>query len=461
MRGKFCEKVSDFIARHHLIGRYGPTGKNERVIVGLSGGADSVALLLVLRRLGYECVAAHCNFHLRGEESMRDERFCRALCERTGVEFVMTDFNVDARRRETGESVEMACRSLRYEWWDRLMATGKGSVIAVGHHKEDNIETFFLNMLRGSGLAGLKGMMPRTMNIIRPMLDCDKAEILDFLNEEGETYITDSSNLSNDFKRNRLRNVVLPEFEKSFPGMMEAVSDSIAHLRDNYSLYTDYCDKLRGKYVGADGAIDLSLLVTSEKNARMVLYELLSKVGMNMSQVENILAAINENGSCSVSGKLFKTGTVDYLLNRGKLVPVDSSDMQNTETVVNLTEEPFSLREMTTEEFFRLASEKNLHKDAIYLDESALEGNARFVVRPWRKGDRIRPYGMKGSRLVSDLLSDAKYSVAEKRDVRILTRDGEILWVIGLRASGLFAVTERSAAVYEIRYMNDKNMIKR
>lgn len=120
MTAKFCKKVSDFIERHHLI------CNDERMIVGLSGGADSVALLLALRSLGYRCVAAHCNFHLRGEESMRDERFCRGLCERNGVDFLMTDFDVDARRRKTGESVEMACRSLRYEWWEGLIAVARG-----------------------------------------------------------------------------------------------------------------------------------------------------------------------------------------------------------------------------------------------------------------------------------------------------------------------------------------------
>lgn len=452
MTAKFCKKVSDFIERHHLI------CNDERVIVGLSGGADSVALLLALRSLGYRCVAAHCNFHLRGEESMRDERFCRGLCERNGVDFLMTDFDVDARRRKTGESVEMACRSLRYEWWEGLIAGGKGAVIAVGHHCEDNVETFFLNLLRGSGLAGLKGMMPRSVNVIRPMLDCDKAEILGFLEELGESYVTDSSNLSNDFRRNRLRNVVLPEFEKSFPGMMLSVSDAIEHLRDNYSLYTDYSAELRRKYIRADGVIDLSRLVTSEKNARMVLYELLSGEGINMSQVENILAAADGSGSSPVSGKLFKADTVSYLLNRGKLVPVSDDDncTEDGETRVDLTEPPFSSRMMTAAEFFRLRSGKKLDRDAIYLDGRAFAGNPVFILRPWRKGDRFRPYGMKGSRLVSDLLSDAKYSVAEKRRVRILTRNGEILWVVGLRASGLFAVGEKSKSVYEIKYNKDK-----
>lgn len=449
MSGHFCKKVRDFISSHHLVGAGG------KVIVGLSGGADSVALLLVLDELGFECTATHCNFHLRGEESMRDERFCRELCSKSGIGFVMKDFDVEARRRASGESVEMACRSLRYEWWEDMLREGCGSAVAVGHHEEDNVETFFLNLLRGSGLAGLKGMLPRTGNVIRPLLDCDKDEILAYLNEKGQDYITDSSNLSNDFKRNRLRNVVLPDFGKHFPGMMDAVATSIAHLRDNYDIYTDYTSQLRMKYVGRDGSIDLSRLVTSEKHAAMVLYELLSDVGINMTQVHNILSAMDDHGACSASGKMFHTREISYLLNRGMLIPVDGNSAGQEEKRVELTEYPFSSRKMSAEEFFALRNERRLCQDAIYLDGKVFDGKAEFAMRPWRKGDRMRPFGMKGSRLVSDLFSDAKYSLAQKRDAVILTRNGEILWVVGLRCSGAFAVTKDSRTVYEIRYLND------
>lgn len=319
MTSLFGKKVRDFIEGNHLV------GKTDRIVVGLSGGADSVALLLVLRELGYDCVAAHCNFHLRGEESMRDERFCRDLCAGLGIEFIMQDFDVAQSRELTGESVEMACRRLRYDWWDSLLREGVGHVLAVGHHREDNVETFFLNLLRGSGLAGLKAMMPRNVNTIRPLLDSTKAEIIDYLDSQGVKFVTDSSNLSNDYKRNRLRNIVIPELEKIFPGAAETIAASISHLRDNYALYTDYTDELRSKYMDADGSINLSRLVTTEKNSRMVLFELLSKVGMNMTQVDNILATINDNGACPVSGRTFRTTAITYLLDRGKLIPMDLS----------------------------------------------------------------------------------------------------------------------------------------
>ena len=448
MTSLFGKKVRDFIEGNHLV------GKTDRIVVGLSGGADSVALLLVLHELGYDCVAAHCNFHLRGEESMRDERFCRDICAGLGIEFIMQDFDVAQSRELTGESVEMACRRLRYDWWDSLLREGVGHVLAVGHHREDNVETFFLNLLRGSGLAGLKAMKPRNVNTIRPLLDCTKAEIIDYLDCQGAKFVTDSSNLSNDYKRNRLRNIVIPELEKVFPGATETIAASISHLRDNYALYTDYTDELRSKYMNADGSIDLSRLVTTEKNSRMVLFELLSKVGMNMTQVDNILATINDNGACPVSGRTFRTPAITYLLDRGKLIPMDDAEDDVFCEKVNLFSAPFSARRLSLDEFELMHKERRLNSHALYLDSRVLDGEPEFELRSWRRGDRLEPFGMKGSKLVSDLLSDAKYSLQQKRSVRLLMRNGQVLWVINLRTSRNFAVDKTSREALEIIYQS-------
>lgn len=444
----FPDKIRRFITVNHLV------NKGDRVIVGLSGGADSVALLAVMLELGYECVATHCNFHLRGDESMRDENHCRELCNRLSVGLLTADFDVNGRCCQTGESVEMACRALRYDWWDSLLRQGKGSLIAVGHHREDNVETFFLNLLRGSGLAVLKGMLPRTINVIRPMLDVTRPEITAYLDSRGLSYVTDSTNLSNEYKRNRLRNVVIPELEKAFPGAADAIATSISYLRDNYSLYSDYSDELRRKYVKGNGAVKLSELITSEKNARMVLFEIMSKVGMNMTQVDNILSAVTSEGSCSVSGRLFHTPTVSYLLNRGMLVPVSDADAaeEDFNERVDILNPPFAAVRLSPGEFRDMVSRKALRRDTIYLDSRVLDGNPVFEMRSWRKGDRFTPFGMKGSRLVSDLLSDAKLSLTEKCRVRILTRNGEILWVAGMRAANRFTVRTDTKEIIQLTY---------
>lgn len=453
MSGSFSIRIKEFISRHHLL------KNDDRVVVGLSGGADSVALLSVLHELGYCCTAAHCNFHLRGEESMRDEVFCHELCAELDVQLMTIDFDVESQRQLTGESVEMACRRLRYEWWRKLIEEGIGTVLAVGHHREDNIETFFLNLLRGSGLAGLKGMLPRMADTVRPLLDVTRQDITDYLAEREIGYVTDSTNLLNDYKRNKLRNCVLPEFEKAFPGGLEAVLTSISHLQDNYELYSDYACILRNKYVAKDGSIDVNLIVASENNVRMVLFTLLSPSGINMTQVENMVSAMTDSDVMRTSGRIFTGTKIRYLLNRGRLIPIANSGTKKFAGKIDIFSEPFSVRRLQTEVFEEMRKNGRLRSDAIYLDNRVFDGNPNFELREWRKGDRMTPFGMKhGSRLVSDILSDAKYSLIEKQEVKLLTRNDEILWIIGLRTSDLFRVTSKTNEVIEVTYDDDENL---
>lgn len=407
---------------------------DSTVIVGLSGGADSVALLDLLVSFGYRCVATHCNFHLRGDESDRDEAVARSHAGRLGVEFLKTDFDVPARQKSTGESVEMACRSLRYEWWEGLRKRLGNAVIAVAHHRDDNIETFFLNLMRGSGIAGLKGMLPRTGNIVRPMLGCTRQEIEEYCNRRNLHFIVDSTNLENDYRRNRLRNIIIPEIERLFPGASEGIARSIGCLGGNYEFYRDCVKSAGDKYISPDGSVNVAAIIDGEPHPRMVLFEIVSPLGLNMTHVDNIL------NCAACSGLTFG----NYILDRGILRP--SSGETAIERVVNLTDGP----EFKVTASPRCDFSPTRDPMTIYLDEKVLDGDPVFTVRPWHEGDRLAPFGMKGTRKVSDLFSDAKLSIDEKKRVSILTRNDEILWVIGLRASRHFPVTPSTACFLTI-----------
>lgn len=407
---------------------------DSTVIVGLSGGADSVALLDLLFSLGYRCVVTHCNFHLRGDESDRDEAVARSHAARLGVEFIKTEFDVPARQKSAGESVEMACRSLRYEWWESLRKQLGNAVIAVAHHRDDNIETFFLNLMRGSGIAGLKGMLPRTGNIVRPMLGCTRQEIEEYCTERNLHYIVDSTNLENDYRRNRLRNIIIPEIERQFPGAVDGIARSIGCLGDNYGFYRDCVKSAVDKYISPDGSVNVAAIIDGEPHPRMVLFEIVSPLGLNMTHVDNIL------NCAACSGLTFG----NYILDRGILRP--SSGKTIIERVVNLTDDPKFIVTVSPRGDFSPTRDPM----TIYLDEKVFDGDPVFTVRPWREGDRIAPFGMKGTRKVSDLFSDAKLSIDEKKRVSILTRNDEILWVIGLRASRHFPVTPSTACFLTI-----------
>lgn len=419
------------------IRRYGLLDRSRPVLVALSGGADSVALLAALCELGYNCVAAHCNFHLRGDESTRDMRFVEQFCERLGVDLSVTHFDVARRMAATGESVEMACRSLRYERFDKLLDTFGAQAVAVGHHCEDNVETFMLNLLRSTGIAGLCGIRYRNGIVVRPLLDATKQQILDYLAARRLDYVTDSSNLSNDYRRNRLRNVVLPALEEQFPGAGKAILKTIANLSDNRLVY----DKAIAAYAtncrAANGIIDLVKLADEAADAApVVLYELVRRAGLSRSQADDIMAAPMR------SGLFFEGDGGGYELDRGRLTPVGSlAGEVSDEYEVSLSRDILKPVNITVTRGDIASFRPVADARVAYLDAAALEGDRRWTLRHYRRGDRLEPFGMKGTKLVSDIFNDAKLSASQKRAVWLLVCDDVIVWVVGLRASRRFIVT--------------------
>lgn len=449
MRNPYIDKISNYIKDNKL------ATFDDIILVGLSGGADSVALLLILNELGYKCIATHCNFHLRGEESNRDEKFCVDICESTGIKLLKKDFDVTGFRESFGGSVEMACRDLRYEWWESIIEEGTATLIAVGHHIEDNIETFFINMLRGCGLKGLKGILPKSGSVIRPLLASTRAEIEAYLSSKEIRYVTDSTNYENEYARNRIRNIILPEIEKCFPGGMSSINKTITNLRANYDFYIDSVKIFREKYFIGGKVINLSQLIAEESHPHIVLFELLSPMGFNMTHVENIIVCNNDN----ISGKYFYSDRCTLLLDRGRLsicVP-DMETLSEIPQKISIFETPFSSRTIPKKQFDMLKAEGKLHSGTLYLDAKILEDKPIFTLRKWKAGDKMAPFGMKGTKLVSDIFNDSKLSVEEKKLKEILLWNDTIIWIIGLRTSRHFAVTDKTSSVLVIDYNPTKN----
>lgn len=423
-------------------------GNGSKVLVALSGGADSVALLDVLVNLDYECIVAHCNFHLRGEESNRDCAHAVALAESLGTEIHIKDFDVHAYEKQYGISTEMACRELRYEWFEQLRAKVGADVIAVAHHRDDNIETFFLNLLRGTGIAGLTGMAYRNERIVRPMLDCTRIEIEQYLNDREISYVTDSTNNQNDFKRNRLRNIIIPVIENEFPGACDAITNTIANLRKNEAVYRSRIVEIAERYKDGN-IINISSLISKETNIETLLFEILKPYGFNFTHVQDIITSKEH------SGKRFYAGKYMALLDRGRLfLSAILHENNSTEYIIDISDNVYSPINLNITIF---DNNKNLSLKAdankVFFDADILLSDAEFKLRHWRAGDRLSPFGMKGTKKLSDIFSDAKLPLDSKSKVWLLTRNDDILWVIGIRASHHFAVKETTKRVLQIEFL--------
>ena len=213
--------------------------KAEKLLIGISGGADSMALLRAVMATGFTITAVHCNFHLRGSESDRDEAFVRESCARLSVPLDVINFDVEAHRRQTGQSVEAACRELRYAEFRRLMLATGADRIAVAHNSDDQAETVLLNLMRGAGVAGMRGMLVDTGEIVRPLLEVSRRQILDYLDEIGQDYVTDSTNLTSDYRRNFLRNEVIPLIETRWPQAKSSICRTAAIMASEEKVLID------------------------------------------------------------------------------------------------------------------------------------------------------------------------------------------------------------------------------
>lgn len=433
MEEQFQNRVKSFIERDCLIDASMP------VLVALSGGADSVSLLRVLHELNYNCRAAHCNFHLRGEESNRDEMFVTELCKKLGVHLDVKHFDVPAYMSEHGVSMEMACRELRYEWFEELRQEHGCSCIAVAHHNDDNIETFFLNLMRGTGIAGLAGMKPLNGAVVRPLLCVSRAEILDWLAELGQDYVTDSTNLENDAKRNRLRNIVLPALYSEFEGAKTAFLTTIENMRHCNELYRESVGVMRNIVSDREDdslVIDLEIL-NSFDNREMLLYEILKPLGFNHGQCDDMLY--------SAVGRHFVSTTHKATINRETIEVFPQQNRDENVYIVNLesdVEGPITLRVNHVEnEPFSPAMVDGKRSVAFSCD---IMQCSEVLLRHWREGDRFKPFGMNGSKLVSDLFTDLKLSEKEKNETWLLEADGEIVWVLGYRAAQAYKVSKNA-----------------
>lgn len=413
---------------------------DAKVVVALSGGADSVALLHILKRLGYRCTAAHCNFHLRGAESQRDEEFTRALCERLGIELTVVHFNTSAYAKENRISIEMAARELRYRFFEETRANQGASAIAVAHHRDDVAETMLLNLIRGTGIRGLHGIQPKNGNIVRPLLCLERNEITAYLQSIGEEYVTDSSNLTSDYTRNKIRLEILPLIREINPSITQTLAETAERIAEAEKAYDRTIADGKGRVLGSD-AIEIAALMR-EPSPAALLHEILTPLGFNGAQSTDIIEHIGGG-----SGKEYKSPTHTLTRDRERLlIATNSEEAPQTEITISDNGTYPTPHGTLTSSLQPYDGTFSKHPDTATLDNARLK--KPLTLRPAQRGDRFRPLGMKGSKLVSDYLTDRKKPLPEKqRQLVVSDADGNIVWLVGERPAAPYAVTADTGEV--------------
>ncbi|MDR2233757.1 MAG: tRNA lysidine(34) synthetase TilS [Tannerella sp.] len=427
-------QISTYINKHNLL------QPGDTVIVGLSGGADSVALLHILKKLNYACIAAHCNFRLRGEESDQDEAFARRVADSLRVHYLYKDFNTINYATDNHISIEMAARELRYKWFEELRIALDAKAIAVGHHRDDNVETVLMNLIRGTGIRGIRGIRPERDHIIRPLLETGRHEIIDWLRQQNISYRVDSTNLTDEFMRNYIRLHILPMLQKINPDVNETIARTARNLTEVEEIYTDYIINERNRLMDKDIRIDIAGLKQSIA-PRTVLFELLKPFGFTRIISDEIYNSLTAN-----SGKIFFAPVSNYQLVKDRDFLLLTEKLPKDNTIYTLQandsiELPIRLISKTVS----VNSDFKLNKDKTiaYFDFNKL--TFPLTLRTWRRGDWFIPFGMRGRKKISDYFIDNKYDRNKKEQIWLMCSDSDIIWIVGERIDNRFIIDKSTS----------------
>ena len=443
----FLRKIEQFIEQKELM------NNSQLYLVALSGGADSVALLLALKKLGYNIEAAHCNFHLRGEESDRDEDFCKNLCRELDIKLHLAHFDTQTNASLHGISIEMAARNLRYNYFKALLKDINASAVCVAHHKDDSAETLLLNLVRGTGIEGLTGIKSKNNRIVRPFLCVRRNEIVNYLEQQNQLFVTDSSNLVNDVQRNKIRLDVMPLLQTINPLVVEHLNQTGEYIEEAASILNTALEQMQNRVVllktEEQTIVDIERL-EKEQSSNYLLWYILKNYGFNAAQIKQISCGLKTS-----VGRVWESTTHALTINNNKIIvePLFTCDSKeyrlieeglyhlNSKLSIEIKKEPYSIDNGFSKD------PKDVWIDA---DKVVFPLSVRLI----KEGDRMIPLGMKGSKLISDILTDTKVSYFDRqRQYVLLNNDQQIIWLVGRRIDDRYKITSSTKTVLKIKLL--------
>ena len=430
------ERFLDFIKKHALI------GSGERVLLAVSGGLDSMAMLHLFSQTDIPFAIAHCNFGLRGEESDGDEQFVKDQAEALGVECFLTKFDTLAYAREHQQSTQMAARNLRYGWFNTLCREQGFHKLAIAQHLDDSLETVLFNFAKGTSIAGLRGILPISSHIIRPLLDFTREELYAMMLDEHLPWREDSSNKDTHYQRNFIRHEIVKDLKQINPDLLNTFRNSMNRMREVEEVFDETIESKRKELV--EWRYPAWFIEKAKVTGPYVLEKLLAYFEFSYGQALDIWSI--KDGQ---PGKCFYTREYELVVDREHFVVSRrlgmgsyEKDIQKGDTEFHIDSRYFKLREVET----AAIEKKWMNERHAVLDFEKLKFPLK--VRKVKEGDSFRPLGMKGKKKLSDFMIDRKIPVNLKNRLSVLESAGEIVWVIGMRIDDRFKVTEETTKAF-------------
>lgn len=429
-----------------LIMSYG-VPKGTRLLCAVSGGIDSMVMLSLLNEMNYECVVAHCNFRLRGDESDGDEQFVREMCEKMYIPCFVNTFDTHKFADETGLSIQMAARKLRYDWFYELAEKENCSYIALAHNSDDQVETAILNFARGTGIRGVSGMKPLAGKLFRPLIEVSRADIVQISTEDNIPFHNDSTNATTKYARNKVRHLVIPLLEEINVAAKENILKSVSYFAETERIMNDYVRRAKeAAMLSSNGLLRIDVAKIMQTAApSTVLFEMLIGEGVPKPLASESVCLLEAQ-----TGRKCEMDGVEIVRNR-EYIEVQKSVGENDESVVTVNAIG-ELKKYGFEISFAYCDDDfvfDKNPQVAYIDVKKLK--FPLTLRKWNFGDKFMPLGMKGMRKLSDFFKDEKLSQAEKSNVRILESDGKIVWVVGMRIDERFKFDKDTKEVYVLK----------
>ncbi|MFV0346083.1 MAG: tRNA lysidine(34) synthetase TilS [Bacteroidales bacterium] len=437
------ERLKKYIETNKLL------DKGDKILLAVSGGADSMAMLHLFSCLEYDFAVAHCNFQLRGLESDRDQRLVMEVAERKGIEIFTKQFDTQVYAQNKGISIEMAARELRYGWFEAVCKVKGFNKIATAHHREDRIETVLINMMRGTGLKGLIALSCRNGNIIRPILFANKPEIIEYIRDKEIPFIVDSSNLDTKIIRNHIRKNIIPLFSEINTAYEQNFINTIEVLEESYKIFQSQVQHIEDSCVllKKDGTeISIEPLIEAG-NTKTYLFELLSPYGVNPSMAGDIANALTGE-----PGKIFITPTHKILKDRNHLIIQKIQDSKEEIIYIGKDDTEINTPIVLSLEVINVDNDYRISRDECTADIDYDKLQFPLLLRHPNTGDYFHPLGLKGNKKLSDFMTDIKLSRFKKEKVWLLCNGEQIVWVLGLRLDNRYRITSQTKKILRIKY---------